>query len=264
MLDAQPPSMSHVRNQDAQVYASINEDARTHFEALEALTASGRYTQEQAFQRLQVLDEGAGRDFVRSDVGQGLITELVGEDATPHDLRNAERIISTFGSFSDLPRSEAAALARASYEATYFNDGGISYHRGFMANPDRVAWVRRYFSTELAKTGLRLDPDDLIVTPVGDGSQFTIRERGGVRALTQPFSADLLVRGWIEQNSDSIRSRFGTEAFGAARQFVDGDTSLAPERHIPGETGPERVQRMRNERQAVDALKRLNRSLTEE
>lgn len=251
-------NMQLVRDEDAQVYASIREESRSFFEAYEALRASGRYNDTQAFERLQVLDESAGINLLKTDAAQELVQELVGEDATPLDLRNAERIIKTFGSFSDLPRSEALELARASFEKTYFRTEGVSYHRGFMRDPERVSWAREFFARELAKKGTRVDPDDLIITPVGNGSQFTVRERGGVAPLTPPFSADLLTRGYIQTEREDIRRRYGDEAFGAATQFLEGNQSLRPERQIPGETN--RLQRMAREREAARELQALERS----
>lgn len=240
--------IQQVRNLDPQVYASLDQGARNAFEAWNGLRASADFNPVRAFERIQAQDPEAGASFLKSEQGRELVEDLIGDDATSYARRKAEQIVRSFGSFSDMPPSEIEKLSRESFQSSYFTSGGTAYNRAYARDEDFVEWTKEYFAEQLNKKGTRVEADDLILAPLGDGSQFMIRERNGPEHFTSPFSYDLLQRSYMAETMKDIRVKHGDEAFGAASQGLD------PYRHIPGEVN--RAQRISRELSAAKDIEK--------
>lgn len=262
--------MKDLRDTDPGVYASLDSNARAMFEAYESVKATGRYSDEAAFQRVRNRKPDVGRQLVQSKLGKEAINAMLGSNPTPNARALAQQVVETFLSFEDLPQDEAIALAQRSFSATYFKHDGRVYHKGHARDPGFLDWAKTRFSQDLARRGVRVDPDDLVISPVGDGSTFTVVERGGITPLvTAPVSGDLLYRAYKGDEKDrsdraaagaaeTARAKAAADQAAAALAEQEGRTGptpaaeaarrrLNPYRRIPNEPGWKRVKRVSEE-----------------
>lgn len=269
-LPAWAGAMARLRSYNDQTFLSLNEYARNQFEAYEALRAAGRFNDAQLWQQLQTRDEEAGNRLLRSDEAAALRDDLLGDNYTPTDLRNLNRIISAFGSYTELPRQEALELAQRSFERQYFSQDGITYNRSEIRDPEILDWAKGYFARRSAQSGgVRYDPDDLVITSLGNG-QYSVRERGANGSIiARSFSGEELLRQYREDEREEVIRKYGAAAVGAAEKFLAGDKSMRPDRHITGESataplgsGNNRGERMKLEQQAAQALRAIDRRIT--
>lgn len=238
-------SMSHMRALNEQVYASLGEQSRAAYEAWEAIRQTGRYTDDQLFVRIQSQDSKRGRELVGSKRGGEIVTEITDGSTAPLALSKARSLVETFGSFQDMTEEEALRLAKASYAATYFMHDGMMYHKSYAHSAGRIEKTKEEVAVALRSRGINVDPDDIVIAPIKDGSQFIVRERNSPRYLTNPLSADVIFRASQNRREQQLRKTYGEAPLGAARQGLD------PTRIIPGETATERTRRIQMEQQAA-------------
>lgn len=238
-----------IQNLNPVVYAQVDANSRIKYDAYKALVSTGNYSEARAFERLQVSRPELGEEMLRSEDARELVQDLIGANGTGNGLEAVRSIIRGFGSLEDIPRDQVLRMAEDSFNSTYFVADGQTYNRAFMPDERRLEWAKEYLSEDIRNTmGRYIDPDDLIIAPVGgSGQQFTVSERGGL-PITR-IDADLIEGAWRQNVVDTIsrgprEPRANIEARAAVRE------GLNPWRRIKGESGWARQMRAGRENEA--------------
>lgn len=238
--------MTRLDQEDDQVFGSLNEDSRMAYHSFNALKSLGRFSDEQAFMRLQGRDTDRGKEFARSQAGVRAIESLTdGEGSMVSGI--VQRYVEGFASLPDVTDDQAVQFAQEAFEKDYFVEDGFAYRRSHIDGPDTLQWMKKRWAADSTDTGVPMEEDDVIVAPIDGSSDILFRDRRDPTRVWKIPVADLqrTMRA-DEARQREIEQRPARNADEAVAQ------GLNPWRRIDGESGLERQLRAGRENAVRD------------
>lgn len=237
--------MATIDNLDDQVFLSLPQDARSAYTAANALQASGRFTEEQIYQRLQSRDTERGRKYVQSKPGQTALRTIVGADAGTAIQAKANELLETFASFPDINDTEVVSMAQAAFKKNYYVEDGRIFDRALVRGKEDTNYYRIRYAADRTKLGKYTEPDDVVIAQIPGSSDIMFTIRG------EPSSAQIIpiddLRNTLKRDSDAFKKERDAPKVNARAAIQQ---NLNPWRYEPGENGLQRQQRAGRENEA--------------
>lgn len=237
-------SMKTLDDLDDQVFASIGPDSRMAYNTYNGLMALGRFTPEQAFQRMQARNPERGRTFVKSKAGIKAINDIAGNNGSSMAKLKAAELLVGFGSLDDFSDEEAAHNAKKSFEKSYFIKDGIVFNRAQVRDENDLEYIKQRIATDRTKAGKFTDPDDLIVAPANGTDEVFVRVRNEPTDFVTIRTSD--IRKAKAVDAQQYRTRVDKES-GMTDARASVESNLNPWRKIKGESGLSRQTRASRE-----------------
>lgn len=228
---------------DDELYASLQEDARVMYEAYNGLVASARFSEQEAFQRVQVRDTKRGGEFVKGQAR--FIQQMAGNDGSLMASKVRERMYA-FASLPDLDDATILQITRESIEKDYITDNGRLLPRRYFPNEQAVTHAKMFYSQQERINGRVIDPDDVVVAlPEGTSDLLFYDRKDPTRVRRLPVDRLVSERRAGAQRARDRAAAPSRNAQAAARQRLD------PWRDVAGESFGEKQARINRE---IDAL----------
>lgn len=237
-------SMQNLDDMDDQVFASLSGESRMAYNTYNGLMKLGKFTPEQAFQRMQARNPERGRTYVKSKAGITAINAIAGTNGSSMAKLKAAELLVGFASLDDFSDDEARHNAEQAFKKTYFVQDGIVYHRSQVSSPEQIEYIKQRIATDRTKAGKFTDPDDLVVAPANGTDEVFVRVRNEPTDFVTVKTSEIRAASRVDakQYRDRRDRQSGKTAANAA---VDG--GLNPWRKIKGESGLSRQTRASRE-----------------